>query len=87
MVTWGDADFGGDSSAVQGELKGQVVKKIYSTDCAFAARAGEWPSGDVGNADLEETAVRSKASSRTKPLSRSTRLLKPFWLSWGTVGW
>ena len=40
MVTWGDARFGGDSSAVQGELKDQVVKKIYSTDSAFAAVLG-----------------------------------------------
>jgi hypothetical protein len=37
VVTWGDADFGGDSSSVQAELKDQVVKHIYSTDNAFAA--------------------------------------------------
>ena len=39
VVTWGDAD-GGDSSAVQGELKDQVVQKIYSNDNAFAALLG-----------------------------------------------
>ena len=48
MVTWGDADYGGDSSAVQGELKDQVVKQIYSTDGAFAALLGDGRSGDVG---------------------------------------
>ena len=40
MVTWGSADSGGDSSAVQGELKDQVVEQIYSTDSAFAAVLG-----------------------------------------------
>ena len=28
VVTWGNDDFGGDSSAVKGELKDQVVQKI-----------------------------------------------------------
>ena len=40
VVTWGDAGWGGDSSAVQGELKDQVVEQIYSTDAAFAALLG-----------------------------------------------
>ena len=48
VVTWGSADYGGDSSAVQGELKDQVVQQIYSTGYAFAALLREWPSGDVG---------------------------------------
>ena len=37
VVTWGHADYGGDSSSVQAELKDQVVQHIYSTRCAFAA--------------------------------------------------
>ena len=38
VVTWGDADGGGDSSLVQGQLKG--VQHIYSTKYAFAALLG-----------------------------------------------
>ena len=37
MVTWGRADRGGDSSAVQAELK-QGVDTIYSTRYTFAAK-------------------------------------------------
>ena len=53
VVTWGDADYGGDSSAVQGELKDQVVQQIYSTDSAFAALLGNgrvvtWGDADAG---------------------------------------
>ena len=35
-MTWGDADCGGDSSAVQAKLK--AVDTIYSTEFAFAAK-------------------------------------------------
>ena len=35
VVTWGDADCGGDSSAVQNQLKG--VRQIQATGGAFAA--------------------------------------------------
>ena len=37
VMTWGHADYGGDSRAVQAELK-QDVDTIYSTDRAFAAK-------------------------------------------------
>jgi hypothetical protein len=37
VVTWGRADWGGDSSAVEAELK-QGVDTIYSTYEAFAAK-------------------------------------------------
>ena len=40
VVTWGNAAYGGNSSAVQGELKDQVVRHIYSTERAFAAVLG-----------------------------------------------
>ena len=75
VVTWGDADSGGDSSAVQGELKDQVVQKIYSTGYAFAALLGNGRVVTWGHDILEETAVRSKASSRTKSCSSSTRVV------------
>ena len=35
VVTWGDEDFGGDSSAVQDQLRG--VQQIQATHRAFAA--------------------------------------------------
>ena len=35
VVTWGDADYGGDSSAVRDQLKG--VQQIQATFRAFAA--------------------------------------------------
>ena len=38
IVTWGDADFGGDSSAVQDQLKG--VQQIQTTDWAFCCSFG-----------------------------------------------
>ena len=34
-MTWGDPDYGGDSSEVQDQLKG--VQQIQATDYAFAA--------------------------------------------------
>ena len=53
VVTWGDADYGGDSSSVQAELKDQVVQHIYSTHYAFAAvlasgRVVTWGDADFG---------------------------------------
>ena len=40
IVTWGDADFGGDSSAVQDQLKG--VQQIQASHSAFAVDSGRW---------------------------------------------
>ena len=61
MVTWGDADYGGDSSEVQDELKDQIVKKIYSNPHAFAAVLGNgrvvtWGSAEEGgdNSEVQE---------------------------------
>ena len=39
MVTWGDEDAGGDSSAFQDRLKD--VQKIQANDFAFAAILGD----------------------------------------------
>ena len=39
VVTWGDASFGGDSSAVQGQLK--HVQQIQAALRAFAAILGD----------------------------------------------
>ena len=52
MVTWGSAFHGGDSSAVQGELKDQVVEQIYSTGAAFAAVLGNGRVVTWGDARL-----------------------------------
>ena len=39
VLTWGDADFGGDSSAARDQLN--HVQHIQSTPCAFAAILGD----------------------------------------------
>ena len=39
VVTWGDASFGGDSSAVRDQLK--TVQQSQTTDGAFAAMLGD----------------------------------------------
>ena len=66
-MTWGNADFGGDSSAVQGELKDQVVKHIYSTGAAFAALLGNgrvvtWGDDDYGG---DSSAVQGELRDQT----------------------
>ena len=40
VVTWGSAASGGDSTAVQEQLRGDV-QHIYSTEWAFAAVLGD----------------------------------------------
>ena len=63
----GNAGYGGDSSAVQGELKDQVVKKIYSTGGAFAALLGNGRVVTWGNADLggDSSAVQGELKDQT----------------------
>ena len=51
VVTWGDGDHGGDSSAIRDQLRG--VQHIQATDCAFAAILADgsvvtWGDGDHG---------------------------------------
>ena len=46
VVTWGDAEKGGDSSAVQDRLKD--VQQIQRTGEAFAAIPGRWVCRDLG---------------------------------------
>ena len=51
VVTWGDADLGGDSSAVQDKLVN--VQQIQASNAAFAAILGDgsvvtWDSTDCG---------------------------------------
>ena len=58
VVTWGNVRDGGDSSAVQGELKDQTKPLLTpcspstSTKGAFCSSAGERSSGDVGRCSL-----------------------------------
>ena len=49
VVTWGPADFGGDSSAVRDQLKG--VQQIQATSQAFAAILGDGSVVTWGPAD------------------------------------
>ena len=46
IVTWGDDDDGGDSSAGQAQLKD--VRQIQSTKCAFAASLIRWICRHLG---------------------------------------
>ena len=49
-MTWGKADYGGESSAVQHQLK--QVQQIQATDFAFAAILEDGSVVTWGNADL-----------------------------------
>ena len=75
VVTWGSADYGGDSSSVQAELKDQVVQHIYSIRGAFAAvlasgRVVTWEDADYGGdsssvqAELKDQVVQHIYSTR-----------------------
>ena len=46
VVTWGEADYGGDSTAVQDQLTN--VQNIQATDTAFAAILGDGSRRDMG---------------------------------------
>ena len=50
VVTWGDADFGGDSSAVQDQLKG--VQQIQANSGALAAILEDGSVVTWGDADF-----------------------------------
>ena len=54
VVTWGDADYGGNSSAVQYRLKN--LQQIQASDQAFAAILGDGSVVTWG--DLVATAVQ-----------------------------
>jgi hypothetical protein len=59
--TWGDADFGGDSSRVQAELK-QGVDTVYSTFGAFAAKMQDGRVVTWGRADRGGDSSRIQAA-------------------------
>ena len=60
MVTWADARFGGDSSAVQDQLRG--VQQIQATSTAFAAILDNGSVVTWGNARFggDSSAVRDQ---------------------------
>ena len=63
VVTWGDKDKGGDSSAVASDLNGTVdVSKIYATNNAFAAlrtdgKVVTWGYGSYGGDSSSVTSL------------------------------
>ena len=66
MVTWGYSPWGGDSSAVAGQLDGTVdVMQIYSTGAAFAALKADGSLVTWGGATFggDSSAVASQLSS------------------------
>ena len=67
VVTWGDPDYGGDSSAVQDQLKG--VQQVQSNRSAFAAILADgsvvtWGDPDYGGDSSEVHQIGSKVSCR-----------------------
>ena len=77
VVTWGDPDFGGDSSEVQDQLKG--VQQIQATANAFSAILADglvvtWGDPDYGGDSSEVSRINSRVSSRFKQLT--THLLR-----------
>ena len=80
IVTWGSADAGGDSSAVQHQLKS--VQQIQSSQAAFAAILGDgsvvtWGSADAGG---DSTAVQHELKKVQQTNHRNVHLLQ----SWAT---
>ena len=69
VVTWGHADFGGDSSAVRDQLRG--VQQIQATGRAFAAILENGSVVTWGHADLAATVrefeISSGVCSRFRP--------------------
>jgi hypothetical protein len=64
VVTWGDGYYGGDSSAVAGQLDGTVdVKQIFSTDYAFAALRADGSVVTWGANGGDSSAVASQLTS------------------------
>ena len=77
VVTWGPAEYGGDSSTVQEQLKN--VHQIQASLCAFAAIRGDGHIVTWGLFGMVVTVVpflRGRTCSRSKPLSV---LLLQFW--------
>jgi alpha-tubulin suppressor-like RCC1 family protein len=64
VVTWGDSDYGGDSSSVVSSLKGGI-EKIFSTESAFAALKSDSSVVTWGNPDKggDSSAVSLNLSS------------------------
>ena len=75
VVTWGNADIGGDSRAVQDQLK--TVQQIQGNDEAFAGilADGSVVSWGVSGSGGESSAVQPELKIRFKPLQL---LLPPF---------
>ena len=50
VVTWGDPDYGGDSSEVQDRLKG--VQQVQATYTRICCDPGRWVRCDLGRSRL-----------------------------------
>ena len=79
MVTWGNSDDGGDSSAVVSKLDGTVdVMQIFSTGSAFAALRADGSVVTWGNSDDggDSSAVADKLSSGVASIADVTTELR-----------
>ena len=78
VITWGDADYGGDSSAVRDQLKG--VQQIQASREAFAAILGDGSVVTWGDADYggDSSAVRDQLKGVQQIQASGGPLLR-FW--------
>ena len=78
VVTWGHAPFGGDSSAVQDELRG--VQQIQATRAAFAAILADGSVVTWGNPEYggDSSAVKSQLRS-VQQIQSTDYAFAPFW--------
>ena len=82
VVTWGDPNYGGDSSAVAGSLTSNVTA-VYSTRYAFAALKTDgsvvtWGAPEFGGSFAISTLDPTPSSSSSKPATaREVFILSP----------
>ena len=100
VVTWGDASYGGDSSAVAAELNGGIdVTQIFSSERAFAALRADgsvvtWGDGDWGG-NSSTVAAQLNGVDNTKDVTRVFSTSKAFaalrtdgsLVTWGDTDW
>ena len=93
IVAWGDADFGGDNSAVQEQLNCKGVQQIQATNAAFAVILEDgavvtWSHGGFGGDCLVQLCIpkwqsprsytyTQKGSQRSKSSNKFLLLLLP----------
>ena len=90
VKAWGDADFGGDSSPVQDQLKN--VQQIQATDAAFAAILGDgsvvtWgDDGSGGDGSALQDQLKNVQQIQASSHAFAAILSNGCVVTWGTAG-